>query len=246
MAYIARYYYTSPSKKISKYHVYLTDLHGTQRIKISQAPVTQRDELHWKDSDTLIWGPEEGPWTSFNLRTKRRLHLTKYPTGLHDTWLEVWSEDQPLRLGKEAPIECKDLQDGRVALTRSSTLVYLNRYNKAQDSFPVWYVRSSGSPALTYAAGAIFSTNGLEEEWGLFAIDWTVGTVRLIRRKIKDIQAYPSRNLGVAAQMDRNLIPYGKDKYVWGGELYAFNLTKSKIWTIVRGQVNAMCPRLRP
>ncbi len=246
VAYIARYYHPPTSRKVSKYHVYLSDLDGTQRLQISQEPVSQRDKVFWKDRDTLIWGPEGGLWTSFNLRTKRRLRLTKFPTGLHDAWVAVWPENHPLRLGKEAPIECKDQQDGRVALTRSKTQVFLNRYNEAEDAFPVWFIQSSGSPALAYAAGVNCSANGMEEEWGLFAIDWKAGKTRLIRRGIKDIQVYPSRDLGLAAQMDRNLIPYGKEKDVWGGKLYAFNLRKSRIWTIVKGQVNAMCPRLRP
>ena len=55
VAFIARFYYPPPDNRISRQHVYLSDLHGGKRRRITSDRASARSSLEWVGKNAISW-----------------------------------------------------------------------------------------------------------------------------------------------------------------------------------------------
>jgi len=247
IAYVARYYYPYPSEKKSRYFVYLTDLHGTRKVKVSDEPRewASQPEFGWLDGHRLAWKRKSGAWEVYDVTTGRRskARIVRLPVR-HADYIGA---DNPKLPGKPAvSVFEKRAKDDSWAVyaSRSGKTVQLPRTDK--EYYEQLHSAFGGGPKSTYVVTDCCSANGMWEYQFLYRIDWQMLSSKLIRTGVKAIYVDASRDLMVCEQRDRNMSSYGPEMFVWTTEIYAMKLSQNKLWPVVTGLVDAQRPVIRP
>lgn len=55
IAYVARYYYPYPDKRVSRFEVYVSDLEGKKRVQVSDAKGEEIRSLLWEGNEKVTW-----------------------------------------------------------------------------------------------------------------------------------------------------------------------------------------------
>ncbi len=247
IAYVARYYYPYPSEKKSRYFVYLTDLHGTRKVKVSDEPRTwhSQPEFGWLDGHRLAWKRKNEAWEIYDVISGQRIRAkgVRLPV-LYAQYIGTVNPKIP-GIPQVSVYEKETKKyEWRVFATRLGKTVQLPQTDKENDE--QLHSAFGGGPKKTYVVTDCCSANGMWEYQFLYRIDWQTLSAKFIRTGVKAIYVDAGRDLMVCEQRDREMSSYGPEMFVWTTEIYAMKLSKNKLWPVVTGLVDAQRPVIRP
>jgi hypothetical protein len=258
IAYIARYYYPYPDKRISRDQVYVSDIHGKNRLQLSTSKGEVAD-VHWVSETVVTWTETTGDnylGYEYDIPHRKRKVVAPSPLPMRSFDDCLIRSDDPsgpsvfdfnedtsrYELPGEPPIENPGAtqigENYDTVITRAGKTYHWTLYAG------VFHFYKSRLPSQTWIVSAVVASSA-GSSMSLYRADWKKNSLAALADHAVDFQLSSDENAWCALQGERPMTKYGPNKQVWTCQIRAAKVG-GKEWIATPGLVFTKEFRLRP